>query len=354
MPAVQVIKNSDGTKGVAPMELGGFGGGSGTVDTVARTAAAAAQATADAALPKSGGEMTGDLSLGYADDQTIRMVSIKSDETKNFVQLIATQSGGTVSRGIFRVYDQHNEAHTFSEIGLNINPDGTAYATCPPPRQNNYASDIVNTKAMKDYAPYVIPGGATLHIDAVNGSDTADLFMGRGFSQEKPFKTLNALFMWLSRCSSQSIVSVVLHSDIQYPPTNQVYREPMIFAVQLQSDDVRRTINIMNEGGLVIQGGVLRFANINLQASGIGHFISVDGQTGYAKCFIGNDVSMDGEVTVAALSVTRGGECYIHAPVTGNVTGKKYICTNGGMIIGASSIPGSEAGTCDANSKAFG
>ena len=65
------------------------GGGAGGTDTTARNAAAAAQATADAALPKSGGTMTGKITLDGAPTANLHAA------TKKYVDDNAGSSSGT-------------------------------------------------------------------------------------------------------------------------------------------------------------------------------------------------------------------------------------------------------------------
>ena len=65
------------------------GGGNGGTDTTARNAAAAAQATADAALPKSGGTMTGKITLDGAPTANLHAA------TKKYVDDNAGSSSGT-------------------------------------------------------------------------------------------------------------------------------------------------------------------------------------------------------------------------------------------------------------------
>ena len=171
--------------------------------------AAQAKATAEAALPKAGGEVTGALHLYPVtfQKQPSADVNLTENRTARAYNQILFQDANNFNYGELGTYQEidltvvskiqaTNKKEDGTSVSAAINAvsrkDGTAYATCPPPRQNNYGSDIVNTKAMKDYAPMKGSGSVSIFVGGSNASDTADLFAGRGLSADKPFATIDA------------------------------------------------------------------------------------------------------------------------------------------------------------------
>ncbi|MBD5641871.1 MAG: hypothetical protein HDQ91_05590 [Desulfovibrio sp.] len=126
-----------------------------TADAAAtKTALDAVKATADGALQKSGGEMTGDINfrpvpgtkpnfnVAVYDDNDLRVAAFRGgirDDDSRYSSLI-----GFDHAGVYR-----------TSVTVNIEKNGeyyTTYATCPPPRSDNYGNDIVTAKALKDFA----------------------------------------------------------------------------------------------------------------------------------------------------------------------------------------------------------
>lgn len=320
-----------------------------TADAAAtQTALAEVKETADAALPKSGGEMTGALKVKAAVSGSSLLVT---GHTNGYSCLdfhsIATQddpdngivTGDEISTPLRRIYTYNNSAPLiWGTVDSNL-----------------YNATISTMKAMKDYAAMKLASQTNMYVNAETGSDTADLFMGRGFSEEKPFKSLAALFQYLNNISTPSLIEVHLKSDISISNANGViYSNVNIGGVALNGEG--HVINLSDVQ--YVHSGCLRLLNCNFNATAtIGAFWAVVSTYSSNSSLIfqeGN--TFNGTVSTAAIVARDSGQVQIlgSAQITGNVTGKKYSCTNGGIIIGASKIPGTEAGTCDANSKAFG
>ena len=335
-----------------------------TADAAAtKTALDAVKATADGALQKSGGEMTGGLirkihSIEVANPTVGAWGTLirGTDNNNADSALLLSRTTATGSGNELVSYSLNDGNPVNQRIGIYCNSDGSGYATCPPPRPDNYGTDIVNAKAMKDYAPMKLTQATTIHVNAETGSDTADLFAGRGFSEEKPFKTLLAAIRYVSSMLVGGYhVSIMLHSDAELPAnTSELYLGNVgIVSVISASNSNKNTITM--GGQVFIRKGSLRLANAKFNLPSVAGLFACSGtKAGWAHLFIDSGVEVTGNVTEELFEITYGGSLFVGASITGTVTVKKYICTNGGMIIGASKIPGTIDGTCDANSKAFG
>lgn len=314
---------------------------------------------ADNYLAKAGGEVTGSLSISdsdFDDEDTSaqhwsKQFAIKKDgHYWGYIQLM---NDFGILRTQLQLHRTINNKNYASGINVCVDSDGTTYATAPNPRTDNYGSDIVTMKAMKDYAPMNLTEDVDIHVNAETGSDTADLFAGRGFSAEKPFKSLDGAVKWVSsKIHGPYTINMILHSDITAASFQSVYLGNSLLRYYLQSDSTKRSVNLTNA---VLRNGCLLLKNIHIAiGAGARRAITVTGGEAVTPLlYIGTGVEISGAVSEQAF-VSAGALIRISAPISGNVTGSKYRALDGGMIIGVSNIPGTVDGICDANSKAFG
>ncbi len=318
------------------------------------------QALAEAALPKSGGTMTGGITRESISDATPE--ALMAD---NFIRLVSPDGNNTVSFGHEHLTDgvlssriqvnrKINDSWKYAALAVSQTEDGIAYARCPNPRDDNYGTDIVTMKALKDYAPQRLSGKyKTIHVwpSHASASDTADLYAGRG-DEDKPFASLNAAIAWSQSAlvGAGSEIVIMVHENMTIPATD-IYASGVL-ALSIRGDVATRKLTLT--GPVTLVNGALQYLQITLAGSGARTFAHANGNFGASRVVIGEGVTLQGSVTGAAFEATNGGEVFVVGTPTGSVSGKKYSCTNGGMINGASKIPGTKAGTADANSKAFG
>lgn len=361
----QVIEDKNSPTGKSLVRL------SGATDAGSAAAMAVAQEakqTADAALPLDGSkEMTGDLNIrkllpvivlthnDIAREDDLASVHqswfFMYDKDNKPLGGIAEYLSNEKHVIYLRVYRQ-TEEFAISDLSIVYEKEGAPYATSPHPRSDNYGTDIVTMKALKDYAPMKVANTVNIHINTETGSDTAGLLAGRGFSEDKPLKTLGAALGLTAGHIGTGQVNIILHSDV-------TLSELISFAcaqcrvVTITSDTTLRKIRCTDSlAQLSIVAGRVVLENIELAGeASCARILSVS-NNGYMSIRTG--VVFSGACNDSIVGAFTGGILEIAQAITGTITGKKYLCTNGGMIIGASKIPGTIDGTCDANSKAFG
>ena len=240
-----------------------------------------------------------------------------------------------------------------SSVIAGITEEDVPYATAPAPR-GLYNTDIVTYKSMVDYAPKKLTANATFHVNANTGSDTADLFNGRGLSEDKPFKSLQACLMHIcENCiPMRNWVIVMLHSDVTTPGTTVSFVGNGII---IKGDDSVRTITTSGAGFYIEAGCLILEDNLKFVfGSNVGFLVRGGNGHATAALQIKSDVEFSGECNTTVLSAQSNGVCFINGNITGNVVGKRYACNNGGKILtygkGAEVIPGTIAGTCDSSS----
>ena len=151
------------------------GGGAGGTDTTARNAAAAAQATADAALPKSGGTMTGKITLDGAPTANLHAA------TKKYVDDNAGSSSGT--DGTARASAAAASAAAMAAQTAADNAQATADAALPK------SGGTMTGKITLDGAPTVNLHAATKKYvdDSVSSIDVSGGSGGGGGLTQTPF-----------------------------------------------------------------------------------------------------------------------------------------------------------------------
>lgn len=319
-------------------------------------------------LAKSGGEITGNITQIMTSPRIFQKLSGTSKNAAPTTRSTGSYSVYTEDAnqiGSFSIdynIDQarsafmqavNADASASSRISAIIEADGTTYATCPPPRPDNYANDIVNTKALKDWAAKKLTKTENTYVGGANASDTADLWDGRG-SADKPFAALDAAIKWVnSTISGPNEISLVLQDDVVLP-TSITICCPQLARLSIKSDSTRRKLKLGAQGISII-GGVVIFDGVDLEApaAGCDKFVWAAGTYGNPVAKF-NNCGFFGTATFAVLSATWGGKILVQGTITGEAIGKRYYATGGSCIItggqGPDYIPGTIDGTCDASS----
>lgn len=329
-----------------------------------------AKEIASGALPKTGGELTGPLSLSGsspaitqkntsfekgnipASSVVIGNMAFREAQNKGIgnISCLVTDVGRT--RLLMRAQRNSATSDDYADININMDADGTSYATAPPPRNNDYGNDIVIMKTLKDYAQKVIPTNAEIFIDAINGSDTADLFTGRGLSADKAFKSLPAAYRWaaryltvpLNRLLFRLLSDITLTEQLVLNSINSVY-------IQISGDVPERKITCK---GIGVEVGNLMLSDLHIQGDGsLQSLVWAGGTFGNAYLRLGS-LQFSGTVTQGTVKAQWGGAVSAHGAFTGTVNGPRYYGYKGGRILTGNGsqtlIPGTEAGVLDATS----
>lgn len=291
MPFAQVVEEN-GQKKLAPVPGGIAGGG---VDAEARALAGQAKEIAEAALPISGGAMTGAVS-------------------------------------------------NLTLAGLEA---------------LKYDASAVSGQQVMDYAPQMAPeSGVTIHVDAEspNASDTNGLYEGRGLTEEMPFLSFGAAVSLANARFAGGVVNILLHSNVEF--SGALNPTPAIKYLSITSDATKRTIftNGINCNMGNVYFGSAHFEAIN---DSIPYFIRSMGGYGQPTLRLySSGVSFKGAVTQGAICLWSCGFCYILGGGTfpgSDVTGKKYFNCKGSVICApdgsANNLPGNDAGYTDPTSK---
>ena len=331
-------------------------------DIATKTELNEVKTTAENALPKTGGTMTGDLKLQSFDDDITETASFTT--ARNIISLDKNekQRGAIVfahsrfDNDIFAALSARkyiDDALQLSEIAAHFAEDNTTYATAPNPR-NNYGTDIVTTKYLKDYAPQKHGLDIHLYIDAVTGSDTNDLFAGRGMSLDKPFASLLAAVNWVKTniCGAGTIY-INLLSDIVLTG-NLTIDAPQVKSILIQGHLTSKKITIPSGNRIYVSGGGAAFQRVEIIGNNALQLLCCDAQRHASHAFFGGEVTFNGSVTNSTLSSVIGGQILVAESINGSVTGTRYRCMHGASIItrglGENAIPGSAAGVCDSSS----
>lgn len=317
----------------------------------AYTKAESAQATADAALPKAGGEMTGNINFQHEFPAS----EIPDAISSKMIRFHGTDNGEiSILRSLVGTSGKRQLQLASLWSGLestvcSIIENGICYATAPHPR-DNYGTDIVTTKALKDYAARKTSGVINIFIGGAGASDTADLYVGRGESADKPFASFIAAFNYANSLFSGGNINFILQADLEWNTDTRLYCANQY---KIKSDSSKRTFILKIP--LIVADGIFELEQIKLQNSvSISAFLEARGNRGVPIISFNDGVEIDGNVSSATCVANFAGIIMCNYQVAGSVTGKKYESTNGGKIIGVSKLPGTAAGMVDANSNAFG
>lgn len=192
---------------------------------------------AEAALPQTGGDINGILQL-VANYPRLRLKSTVFEKgstpaalTYNSIQFVdkndvltgvieqSWNSTGQIGTQFGVETLDANSVFRRSMIGIYNLPDGTSFGNCSAhPRANNYSTDIVTTKYLKDYAAEKTNGTVNIYVNAnsTSASDTANLNAGRGLTVDMPFKTPAAAFNWANYHYTAGKVAIVLLSNVEW------------------------------------------------------------------------------------------------------------------------------------------
>lgn len=243
------------------------------------------------------------------------------------------------------------DASASARISAILGSDGTSFATAPHPRPDNYSFDVVTTLAMKDFAPQKLGADAVLWVNEQTGSDTANLYEGRGFSAAMPFQSLLAAVAWVCANMSGNSVTINLASDITLPSGLNVACSSIgTLIINAQS----RTVHL--GGPISVHYGKLAVKHGKYVAdTPIRSFMYAAGLSGCNPVLsLEGDIELQGAVNEAAVMAAYEGTVIMNIgnTLTGNVTGKRYRALNGGHILvggrGEEAIPGTIDGTVDA------
>lgn len=335
-----------------------------------QTALNEVKATADNALPSSGGELSGSFlrKFNYLDFSTVAdksndYYSLMAGYDKNNTNFFAlrgwywqTNSWATSASNqvsLTAYIPDETEELIASALGVIVYKDGTKKVSITEnPEINEYSTQIATCRYCVDNFMQSSHSSITLYLGGANASDTAAINTGRGKTPDKPFAGLSAILNWISKYyASNYEIKIVLQDD--YNAAGSLYYNlPSIYRIHLTSDSTKRKITFNQN--TYINSGSLKFSNIKLHFNNVPQGLSVQGHYRDTHLQLDSDLEITGTVTQALLNAFYGGTIWINNSISGTVTGKKYSCTTGGKIftnnLGASAIPGSVAGTCDDNS----
>lgn len=319
-----------------------------------------AKTTAEAALPRAGGEMSGNLFIycGKAVDGgngERASLSLGGSDKKKITHLISfynksTNSDIGAASTLLRVFNHNIETQpNYTDLTINLDDDGRAYGLSPQPR-DSYGNDIVTTKYAKDKFLQKLSSQLILYVGGAGASDTADLFAGRGMTADKPFATLDAAWKYgvNNFCGGAQNLHLVVQADLA---CGIVFINSVnINAIVIKSDSVKRNITLTR---LEVGAGAVQLENIKLTA-GTGSPYILAARSAGTMLTLDAGVELYGAPGECAVKAKWGGMVLVNGDIGGSVTGKRYICEGCGRIVtngrGATAIPGTEAGTCDASS----
>lgn len=228
-----------------------------------------------------------------------------------------------------------------------LEADGTGYCTCSEPR-GLYTNEIATFRSLVDYTAETLKANLDIYIDAINGSDTADLHNGRGLSASKPFKTINSCLGYIKRYYRGSFVcDLQLLSDIT--EDNFGLFLPVNTQIRINGSGGIRTINFRV---VSCYSGTLLFGDnlaLNINNSG-GSGILCVGQNSNMQ-FV-KAMTINGSAQTLVTCIQNG---YVDISnsmtLTGNFSGRRYYCGTGGIINshgkGVNALPGTAAGTVE-------
>lgn len=320
-------------------------------------------------LSKAGGEISGDV---YIKSDNLALDDLPSDIV-NGHRLGFTDANGVQTAALYT--RQHEDANKLLLISYGHHPsgaihtnslnvcydkvNGVPYAETSPPR-GLYVNDVATAKWVMDYAPQKLASNINIYINPTTGSDTADLHNGRGLTQDKPFKSFEAAKAWIETNIVSGSCTVFL-TIMEDTAIGQVHLS-LANIKQLYLSASNPSVNLSIAEGLVVDFGELRIFNITLTPNSATAWAAIQAVsrgiiTIDDNVTINGGTKVDGVNPYANVRAVDGGLVRITqtATISGSATGQRYACINGGMIIsngkGVNAIPGTIAGTADANSK---
>lgn len=328
----------------------------------AETKAAQAVTTANSALPKAGGRLTGAVyqniaTPDLADEELAKVIAIYGSKDADGFNIggtyVEVRDGKTMTHMVAR---QKNE--TSGQLALSayaslvIGSDGSKQFILPA-SVSAYDHRAVDMMYLKNYASENFVNPITLHVFGANASDTADLKNGRGLTEDKPFATLMAAIKYAAQnYAGSSVVVITLHGNGEL--TGTLPRLHNLGYVKIDSDATTRTLTVSDVAHV---GGCLVIGKLKLVAQGgAANFFGASGWSSDAATILFQGASeFSGVVSNAAVTASYGAKIIVSAQLTGNVTGKRFNLSGGSMLIssgiGATAIPGNQDGISDSSSK---
>lgn len=314
-----------------------------------------AQTQADVCLPRSGGTLTGPLTLqqaGPADTPTTTdMVNIVFAGTDN-KQSARLAGGNQPDKHIMSIMACDNTSSVKAHVSANWDADGTAYASATHPRDNNYGNDIVTTMYFANHGYPLISGGVYAG-DLPEASDTADLWQGRGLSAEKPFKTFQAAWNWLNRHTNNNFVTLNLLTDLEWDSAYPWFQTQTLNTITIQSYPTTERKKLILPRGAKVFSSFVEMRNLEINFPASGSHVGLWAQGGYrgsSPTLSVHDCVLSGEASTIFSALGNG--TISVSNLSGTVAGKKYSATTGSRIFGVDTIPGTTEGTCDSTSVA--
>lgn len=234
-----------------------------------------------------------------------------------------------------------------ASLNLSYDAAGKAYADCPV-ISDAYGTGIVNNRRLMDYAPQKLTSEINIYVGGANASDTADLFNGRGLTSDKPFATLGAALAFIrgNFFAPSLYLTIIPQADLT---GNFTIWGHGLRCLRIGHPSQKYTIT----GNMTVLSGAVCLRNLKLVApADTVYLIYMNGaEGGRPHLRILENVELSGTVTGAAIASDYGSIVLISKPLTGAITGKRYLVASGGAIYtngkGPNAIPGTVAGTCD-------
>lgn len=359
----QVIEDKNSPTGKSLVRL------SGATDAGSAAAMAVAQEakqTADAALPKAGGKMTGNLLIEKTTPQ-INQTCVGADRTNEIgngqgwfgmydennlpMSFFATAARATDTITYMRLYAPQAENAT-ADLGIVYPRAGEPYAYGPGPR-SLYNNDLATMMSVMNFAQQKTIANVNMYVGGDNASDTADLRDGRGLAPDKPFATpLAAALFAITHYSGAYSINLCLQSDdLVWDYTTGLYA-PNLYSLKLTSDTTKRTLTLAKP--INVTGDNIQITNLNLVTSGtIDCFMRASSLERIAHLYLAH-LDFSGTVTQGTVVADSGATIYINTELTGEVTGPRFLCRRGSKILGFGTnrdgIPGSADGVLTADS----
>ena len=331
-------------------------------DIATKTELEEVKTTAENALPKTGGEVTGrvilteytrlrqkNMDIASADplqsDAYNQLVFV--DKNDNMCGLVQTvQRKDLQMHADLYVYNQKPDGNrVYKSLGVGITKEGITYTSAPHPR-DNYSTDIVTTKFLKDYAAQKLPAIKRIYVGGSNASDTANLYAGRGETPEMPFATVEGAVKYagVNLSASAYAPSIVLQEDLEW---NDNFRIQTGMFITLSGNTSTRKLICKKQ---IVVYGSLYVSNLNFVGSADQeHLFYLNGGYRGTLSFAEN-VTFSGAANIA-LRITNGGLCSVSQDISGDFIGKKYMVQSGSLLLlNNHTIAGTIEGTIDSSS----
>lgn len=381
MAFYQVVEDKNAASGKSVVQLSG---GTNVGAAAALAAAQAAQQTADEALPLDGSKnMTGvinwksetlDRDVNPEAAIFLNQLFAKDKNGKNLMSLYTAQRANGDTMTDFAVLTTGTDGEQVKGgFTANVQRDGESYLGIVTPGDNAPTSAIVNKAYVQDRLIHRLAGNKSIHVwpSHANASDTANLWFGRG-DPDKPFASLEAALRFGEAvyASPSWQLNIVLHENMAFD--NLLTYPQNVGGVLISSADSANPVTLALTGvfrpgrGYTAFGGIRvalasmfnQFGTLEIRANT--EITATDASAilfnNYGRgaiTLIASDNIVFGGACACVLAAGRGGCVDMRRAVTGAITGKKYDANMGGLIVGSTYIPGTEAGTADSNSKAI-